>query len=283
MWTQLVLGGLAAGAIGALSDLAAGQVPLRWILVNLDYNMAQSRAARFGASGPFAYAGLVLARLGPLGLPIACIALLVPGRYRPLLAAAAVSFLFHSAIAHKEYRFVWLSVLALLVLAAIASVALVDRLLARQGARPGPAVLAGIGVLWLTASFSAAEQSGGARAIRGGSPIPLAANAALDGKTCGIAMPDQWRAHLVPVLLPREVPLYVAPAAVMASGAALPPSLAASANVLVFPARPAGAATYREIACVSNGTVRACAYARPGTCIADPAWSYQSALEREDL
>jgi hypothetical protein len=138
--------------------------------------------------------------------------------------------------------------------------------------------------LWLGASVLAQAQSGGARTLRGGSPIPLAALAAVEqGRPCGIALPDQWRAHLVPALLPREVPLFVAPEGVMAKDETLPPGLLASADVLVFPARPKGAEAYRELTCRENGTLKACAYVRPGKCTADPYWTYQAALEREGL
>ena len=291
-WRELALGGLAALAIGTASDLAAGQVPLRWVWVNLSYNMGHGRAARFGAAGPFEYLRLVWLHLGPAAPLIIAGALCSPARYRPLVWALAANLLLHSLIAHKEYRFVWLSVWCLTVLAAIASVALAqrlaERLAERRGGTPSPAMLAAIGALWLGASIGAEAQSGGARTMRGGAPIPLSAGdaAAVSGigaQTCGIALPDQWRAHLVPALLPRDVPLYVAPAAVMSAGEPLPAGLTGSANALIFPELPAGATGYRPLTCRSNGTVKACLFVRAGGCLADPNWTYQAALEREDL
>ncbi|MFO1255355.1 MAG: hypothetical protein U1E37_06750 [Sphingomonadaceae bacterium] len=284
MWIQLILGGLAAGAIGALSDLAAGQVPFRWIWVNFAYNMSEGRAARFGESGPLQYARWLLIHLGPLAPLILAGALLGPRRYRPLVWALIANLLFHSLIAHKEYRFVWLSTWSIVVLAAIASAELARRLAQRRGQGLNPLLLGALGALWLGASLLAEEQSGGARTLRGGGPIPLAALDAVErGRPCGIALPDQWRAHLVPALLPREVPLFVAPEAVLASSEPLPAALVASADVLIFPARPAGAEVYRELACRGNGTLKACAFVRPGACRPDPYWTYQAALEREGL
>ena len=284
MWAQLVLGGLGAAAIGALSDLIAGQMPLRWIWVNFAYNLGEGRAARFGESGPLQYVQWLLIHLGPLAPFILAGALLSPPRYRPLVWALVANLLFHSLIAHKEYRFIWISSWSVLVLAGIASVELAQRLAARRGGALTPVMLGLLGALWLGASFAAQAQSGGARTLRGGSPIPLAALAAVEqGRPCGIALPDQWRAHLVPALLPREVPLYVAAEGAMAHGEALPPGLIASADVLVFPVRPRGAEAYRELVCRDNGAVRACAYVRPGKCTADPHWTYQAALEREGL
>ncbi len=283
-WRELVLGGLCALAIGAASDLAMGRTPYAWTLINLQFNSAEGRAERFGANGPFDYLLWLWRHLGPATPLIVGAALYVPARYRPLLAALAVNMAFHSVVTHKEYRFVWLTTLALLVLAAIGSVSLLERLLARRGRSLGAAQLVLLAMAWLTASLAAEVSSGGARAFRGGGPIPLAAIAGVrTGQACGIAMPDQWRAHLVPALLPRPVPLYVAAPQVLANDDALPAELTGAANLLVFPSRPRGADGYRQLSCHGNGAIRACLFERPGPCITSGTWSYQSALEREDL
>ena len=283
-WRALVLGGLGAAALGAASDLAMGRTPYAWILVNLQFNSAQGRAERFGANGPFDYLLWLWRHLGPATPLIVGAALYVPARYRPLLIALAVNLAFHSVVTHKEYRFVWLTTLALLVLAGIGSVSLTERLLARRGQVLGAAQLAVLALAWLTASLAAEVRVGGPRAVRGGGPIPLAA---IDGveraPACGIALPDQWRAHLVPALLPRPVPLYIAAPTVLAKGDALPADLAGAANLLVFPKLPRGVEGYRLLSCRTNGAIRACVFVRPGGCTASAIWSYQSALEREDL
>ena len=200
------------------------------------------------------------------------------------MLALIANLVFHSLIAHKEYRFVWLSVWSITVLAAISSVSLAQALTAKRGLKLSPLGLAALGALWLGASFAAQAQSGGARTLRGGAPIPLAANAAAARPaTCGIALPDQWRAHLVPALLPREVPLYVAPVSVITKGEPLPTSLARASDVLIFPHLPNGANGYRELTCRANSVLKACVYVRLGGCLDDPNWTYQAALEREDL
>lgn len=283
-WGQVVLGGIGAALIGGLSDLGMGRWPFEWVWVNFAYNIGDARAARFGASPPLEYLRWLLVHLGPAAPLILAGAMLAPARYRPLVLALVANIAFHSLIAHKEYRFIWLSTFLIVVLAAIGSVSLAERLAARRGAALTLRMLAGLGLVWLGASMAAEHQSGGARTLRGGAPIPLAAQAgAARAETCGIALPDQWRAHLVPALLAREVPLYVAPAAVMAGKSALPAGVIASANVLVFPKLPAGTAGYAELGCEQNGTIRACTYVRTGGCAADPRWTYQAALEREDL
>ncbi|MEQ1497493.1 MAG: hypothetical protein ABL914_02450 [Novosphingobium sp.] len=283
-WWLLIQGGLCALALCALSDLIAGQVPLRWIWINFQFNMIEGRAARFGREPALAYLGMLLVHLGPLAVFIAAGAVFSPGRYRPLVYALAVNLLFHSMIAHKEYRFIWISVLAALILAAITSVNLARRSAAARGMRLGWGGMVVLAVVWLIVGLSANARSGGAYSLRGGAPIPLAAQAGVgQGKACGIALPDQWRAHLVPALLPREVPLYVAPEAVKAAIEPLPPGIAASANVLVFPDLPRGTTGYVEQGCYTNGVIRACTYVRPGACSADPYWTYQAVLERETL
>ncbi len=287
-WREVVMGGVAALAVGATSDVAMGRAPYHWIWVNLTWNIGEGRAAGFGSSPPLHYLTLLLAHLGPPAPAIAIGAAFSPQRYRPLLIALVVNLVVHSLIDHKEYRFVWLTVLGALVLAAIASLDLFDRILA--GRKPG-VVLALACATWLGLSAWSWQVTGGARSVRGGSPIPLTAlGAAHQPGVCGIALADQYRAHVVSAMLPEGTMLYVAPDTALVEhgpvslpGTALPSGLTGAANALVFPVRPAGAADYREAGCRSNGAIRVCLYVRPGGCTADPAWTYQAALEREDL
>jgi len=275
---------LVAALIGALSDIIAGRVPYLWILVNYHFNIMQNRAAMFGTDGPLLYADLLLFHLGPVTILIAVGAVLSPGRYRPLLWALLTNLVFHSMIAHKEYRFVWISVVSLLVLAAITSVTVAERALAQRGRVLGQTGLAALALMWLGCGWVANANSGGARALRTGAPFALAG---LDGarrsQTCGIALPNQWRAHLVPAMLPRAVPLYTFPSAVLESDESLPREIIDSANVLIFSKRPRGAEAYTRLSCHANFLIRVCAYVRPGPCHGDSARTYQSKLEQEGL
>ncbi len=284
-WGQLLIGGGAAALIGGLSDAAMGHEPFAWVWQNIAFNMQQGRAARFGESGPLEYLRLLWLHLGPAAVLIVAAALAAPRRYRPLLAALAVNIAFHSLIAHKEYRFIWLSTFLIVVLGAIGMVSLTQRLMAARGQALGAPMLAGLGALWLAFSFAAEAETGGAQAMRGGAPIPLAALDAVrsDAPVCGIALPDQWRAHLVPALLPSPVPLYVAPKEMLDRDAPLPPRIAGAANVLLAERLPHGAQGYRLLSCERNSVFKACAWLRVGGCTAAPEWSYQAALRREDL
>lgn len=284
MWLALIQGGLAALALAAISDLAAGQVPLRWILNNVDYNILQGRAARFGEEGPFAYVVMLLVHLGPLAVPIVVGALLSPPRYRPLLYAAIVCAVFHSFISHKEYRFIWIAVLTLVILAAIASVSLGERLMARSGRAFGWGAMALLGVGWIATSLAAEAHSGGARSLRGGSPYPLAALAGMrQVPACGIALPLERRPHIVPAMLPREVPLYIIPFVGSSAAKPLPTGIVQSANVLVLPGPARAIAGYADGGCQTKGILSACTYVRPGSCRPDPQFTYQHSLELEGL
>jgi hypothetical protein len=107
---------------GAFSDLGMGRWPYAWIWTNVSYNIGHGVAAHFGVMGPWGYLGLLFVYLGPAVWFIGAGALLAPARYRPVVLALCVNILLHSLIAHKEYRFIWLSTFLMLVLAAITGV-----------------------------------------------------------------------------------------------------------------------------------------------------------------
>lgn len=279
-WRWLIEGGLVAALVGALSDLIAGQPPFRWVLVNLAMNIgAEGRAAKFGAAPWWRYAALLASDFGPALPLIGALALASGRRQRPLLLAATAHILAHSLLAHKEPRFVWPSELSLLVLAAIGSAGLAARMTTQTRALRWAA----LGCGWLLADIGALQSSGGGPVRRWGSAIPLAAlSAAQSARVCGIAVPNQWRAHVVPALLGREVPLYVAPAGMMAGSAPLPADLAAAANALVAKTLPRGATGYAPRGCMAAPFGQVCLFIRAGGCTPAPRWTYQKVLERED-
>ena len=286
-WLRLMAGAAVALAVGALSDLALGRVPYRWVLVNLSMNMgggAAARAARFGTEPAGYYLRMLVAHWGVALLPMLWAAIWAgwragEGRYRPLLVAALVNLAAHSLIAHKEYRFVWVSVLVLVVLAGVgvAETAL-RRWPGSAGASPWRWLAAGVAGWGLVTAY-AQGVSGGFAAMRGGDAITLGAVQAADRPgVCGVAVANQWRAHVVPSVMARSLPLSVIP-----DGGVLPMELAGAANALVAPARPVGAEAYAEVACRAMPQGRACLYVRSGGCSASPYYSYQATLGREDL
>ncbi len=282
----LVLGAVAALLIGVASDLAMQRIPFEWIVRNFQLNIQAGRAAQFGVSSPLTFVRLMLQELGPLAIPIAIGAIFAGARYRPLLFAALANVVVHSMIDHKEYRFVWVSTLVLLILAAIASLDLVDRLIARRASiRPGLAIPLAMAA-WLAADGLALASIAHLGPLRVGAPIPkLAGVAAQDPRICGIAMPEHWRGHVVTAMLPRFVPMGLIPQKIVRSKGPLPEGLMAGNNALLDVSRPINAGAYREIECRPMGTIRACLYIRPGGCNAAAGlrYGYQMTLIKEDF
>ena len=64
---------------------------------------------------------------------IVAAALAAPRRYRPVLWALAANVAFHSLIAHKEYRFIILSVSAMILLAGVGTGDAIDWIRRRTG------------------------------------------------------------------------------------------------------------------------------------------------------
>ncbi len=283
LWRALILGGIAALALGVASDLANGQMPLRWAWANVAQNIGAGRAARFGTSGPFDYLAMLYAGLGPFS-PLVLIAACFAGkRYRPLLAAATVTILAHSLIGHKEYRFIWLAVFTLLTLAAIGSVNLADRWSARK---PGAARYA-LPVLclgWCGIALSAVLSTGGAATQRSGGEITRAGHAAARlPQICGLAVPLQWHNNVIAAYLRRDLQIYEIPEAMLQGKAPLPPAIARAANAVLAPSPPAPGFALHS--CQTGHTTKACLYLRPGACDPAPARQFerQTYMNANDL
>lgn len=284
-WVPVMLGGLAALLVGAASDLAAGLPPFGWVVVGISKNIGEGIAARFGTSPPLAYLGMLQQHLWPVFAPALAGAVLAGRRYRPLMLAALANLIVHSLIGHKECRFVWLTTLTIVILSAIALVRLADWLANRRGQEPGSLRIAVLlcGAIALLSAFSA-TMTGGASAWRGGGAIPrLAGLAAQDPKVCGIAIAYEFKSHVVPALLPRRVPLMLAPEGVLSGNRPLSPGLAAAADALVLNADTPVPQQYERRACLPLAGDSPCLFVRPGTCTQDTRDSYQQAIARNDM
>ncbi|WP_159873874.1 hypothetical protein [Novosphingobium sp. 9U] len=286
-WQPLVIGGLAAALLGAASDLYAGRVPFAWVAVTFGKNLGEGIAARFSTSPAWQYLLDIVHHFGPGALLMIVLGAAASGRrYRPLLVAAIVNLILHSLIAHKEYRFIWLTVLTLLVLAAIGSLRLIEHLLQRRGNAQwiGWGSLGAALVLWSLLDLSSYRVSGGPGAYRGGSAITrLAIVAAERPEVCRLALAKPYLAHVVPAVLPRDLPLSIAPVGVYEGRVALPAPLEQAANALLTVRRPEGVVGYRPLRCIPMPGETACLYVRDGGCTGDPTYTYQQTLERDGL
>lgn len=267
-WQPLVIGCLAALVIGAVSDLAYGQVPFAWAVGTLRANLGQGIAASFGVEGPFYYLEAMQLALGPAAIAIFIASVFAGKRYWPLIAANTANIAVHSLIAHKEYRFVLLSVLLTLVLAAIATVKAVNWVAARRRASPLARRLGLLAAMagWLVLT-ALSWRHGEARLPRTGSTYAMAAHEATsDPKICGLAVPEDWHNHVVTALLGRNVPLYVMPAELLGGLSPLPDELARGANAVLNDGDLLSNPEYAEVSCHERGEQKACLLVREGGC-----------------
>jgi hypothetical protein len=114
---------LTAGAIppllvSTLVDLKMGETPFAWLFANIHQNITLQRSHAW-VDGPLYYPQVMIEAWG-LWLPLLlALALVGARRYPALFLAAAANLLVHSGIAHKEYRYILLTSMTLVLLAAI--------------------------------------------------------------------------------------------------------------------------------------------------------------------
>ncbi|MGY4475885.1 4-amino-4-deoxy-L-arabinose transferase [Bradyrhizobium sp. USDA 3364] len=271
-FVPLVAGGLVALSFAAAIDLAHGVVPFAWLIGNIKENLVQDRATEFGVTPPSAYlVNFLIVWSAAIVLPLA--AIWRGWRYAPLLLAVAlVNLVFHSLIAHKEYRFVFLSVVLFIIVAALGSADWVQSLRSKGGWRRWalPIVMGG----WALLSVALATASEGMRDYwtRGVGAAELAAKLRNDPQMCGLALYNV-RFQLLPgrERLVGPVPLYVLnpadPLAELVLPLLLQTSKPAFNRIL---ARPEAAgdlpSDYSPQGCAHVGIADACIYARSGTC-----------------
>ena len=204
-WRLVVLGGAAMLVVSAGFDVAMGQAPFGWLIENVRQNFFAGRSAEFGTDGPLLY----LSQLGwHWWLALVPIALLLPAaarRHPALFWSAVANIAVHSVIGHKEYRFIWLSVAILIILAAIESWTLVE---ARER-RKGAAAVALVGVWAATSAGLAVAAPASFDWDQLSAGMALAHDAGRDARLCGLAI-DQvpyWATGGY-AFVHRNVPLY---------------------------------------------------------------------------
>ncbi|MEO5640372.1 MAG: hypothetical protein ABIQ98_01235, partial [Sphingomicrobium sp.] len=270
-WAMLAAGGVPVIAGGALIDIAMHQVPYQWLLTNFRMNISEGRMSGFGEASPFYYLYhlAVFWLAGILFIPV--LAVIGARQHRALLVAAVVNLMFHQLFGHKEYRFIWLSVQILLVLAAIGSVEVLRRGVAgHRRERPESGASTGLLVAgWAGLSLLLAVQPAYRVHWRNsGDASRLASEAVRDPAVCGLVVPEQKWAYFGYGLLHRDKPLFV----LMTEGPesiASPGALAQSFNAaLSWGAGPPG---FTKVACREGEPHRTCLFRRPGPCRIDEA------------
>jgi hypothetical protein len=276
-WLLVSAGGALSLALGAAVDIAIGQAPFGWLLENFRQNILLGRAAGFGVSGPLEYASMYAGTWGLWLVPVLLFVAPVMARYRPLFWMAVTNLVVHSAIGHKEFRFVLLTTAVLVILAAIGSVEWLQRLQKRLPERATRFAPAALILMWLgiSAAFAAGDRM---------RPRWTAFSAAFEAgqsfshepKLCGVALLDLpfWEAGSY-VHLHRPVPLYLVEPSDL-------PRFAPAFDAILAPAGASLPSGYRKRSCHSTGstgpgigrlygTPRVCTFIRAGGCNARAA------------
>ena len=185
----VIAGGVAVMAVSAAVDAAHGAVPFSWLAANIGQNLLHDRAAEFGVMPASAYLDCFWLMWSIAIVPLS-FAVFRGWRHAPLLLwAALVNIAFHSLIGHKEYRFIFLSVALLVIVAALGSV---DWMLAFRNRPSGrrlavPLMIGG----WIGVSAAlAATGSMPEYWNRGIGAAKLASALRGDPQMCGLALYD---------------------------------------------------------------------------------------------
>lgn len=262
-WKWLIAGGLGAAAISGLSDLAMGAPPFLWIWNAVHANLVENRSAAYGVSPFWGFLTEYWKLWGLVGLIVIGLAGLGARRYPVLLAVALTNLAVHSAIPHKEYRFILLTTAILVLLAAIGSVDLLRRRYASK--RAVIALCAG----WLVLSGATAAL-GASQKLWGSNTRMIMAwrSAGAQPGLCGVGV-YRSRAALMAskALLGRDTPIY------QYDDATAPQALQSRAfNVAIAPREFGGELTgYRFAECGSAKERNYCVYVREGGCTVTPA------------
>jgi hypothetical protein len=286
-WAPMALGAIPALAVFGVADWLTWGVPFASYFRSVAVNLGAGKASVYGVQSWSWYLVVVSAIWGPF-LVAAIVLCAVRWRRSWLwIGFAAVELVVHSAIPHKEYRFIYPALAALVIAAALGSADLLVLLRSRLPAvRPGVGIGA-TAVLWLIASatLSAAPEFRPQWFYSSGA---LESEAWLSGRSdiCGVLFYDLvWTETGGYAFLHRRVPLYF-PVYAMNLGAGnqllWPPDLAARLSRARSAAgaydyvvlKPGSVAIFQPkftlMGCFGVGTERACVAERPGGCAPDP-------------
>ena len=277
-WRNLIplaIGGFFALVFGAVADAVHGVMPFAWLIANVQQNLLHDRAAEFGVTPAITYLYSFWMMWSVAIVPLS-FAIWQGWRHAPLLLAMAVTnIVFHSLIGHKEYRFIFLSVVLLIIIAALGSADWVQWLRAKRGWRWALPVVA-LGWTLLSGTLAATGTMPD-NWMRGTGAAYLAAELHSDPALCGLALYDT-PFHLLPGRnrLVGGSPLYAFhPADVAAGGdlAAAARKAAPAFNRILSRADQASnlPAGFSQRDCAGVGGADTCIFARSGGCDAAAA------------
>jgi len=276
----MTIGGVAMLMVSAATDAAHGAVPFAWLVVNVQQNLLLNRAADFGVTPAVAYVGSFWFMWSIAIVPLA-FAIVRGSRHAPELAwVAVVNIAFHTLIGHKEYRFIFLSVTLLIIIAALGSVDWIAMLRSKPNWRRWSVPIIASG--WVCASVVlAVTGTMPAYWMRAIGAAKLTSKLKADPQMCGLALYD------VPVfLMPgRERLAGRAPLFALYSGdplaaghlAAIAPKASPAFNrILVYRSMEKELPPdFTERGCETVSGAEVCIFARDGGCDAGAASSFE--------
>lgn len=285
-WLPLAGGALLATLCDVAANGAMGEPPLLWIYRNVMANVVQDRAHAYGIETADWYLRVLAWEWQYIALALLPALVLGARRYPMLVGTALVVLAVHSAIGHKEYRFVLLGVSLLILLAAIGSVDLMRALAERFGKQPSALFVAGLMAVWIAASVQvAATEPFSINWGVGKAPLRAMRTVRKQPAMCGLAT---YRVRDVPfvsrAVLNRRVP------AMLINTQAAMAVTQGRYNVVVTPAEHMRELppSYRFIGCASRTKPlfeeQYCVLVRLGACTESPGvLDYNTALKRMDL
>jgi GPI mannosyltransferase 3 len=208
--SPVVMGGLAIAAVSAAVDIAMGSIPFSWFFFNIYQNIIVNRSAGYGVSPPSAYLVEMNLWWGIGALPIVLAIVAGYKQHRLLIWAAIINLGLHSAIGHKEYRFIFLSLTIFVIVAACGSVNIIDWLRTRMPKKIGLAVPALVLMMWGGLSATQANTPTMAtRWIDFGASQRMMRALGKDGSVCGLGIDDRlfWEFGAYSALK-RNIPIY---------------------------------------------------------------------------
>jgi hypothetical protein len=285
-WAPLLLGGVLGLVPSALADLSMGQTPFAWILENVRMNIVEHRAADWSASGPLGYFAEAWPRLTFWVVPLVVLAGIGARRFPALAWTAVVNVVAHSLIAHKEYRYILLSVVIAVVLAAIGTVDWATRSPSADQPAAARRRLGLACLVWLLASLSCGLGGYRIEWSKWRPTMDLELSLQHDPALCGLALYRHDFGYTGGyTYLHRPTPLYYYvdgdtnhPWSDFAGDTRM-------ANTVMTRAffRPQVPAQYTELRCEGAGILRVCLYRRPGGCASGPSpFAIQTVLRRLD-
>lgn len=289
MWKGLIAGGVPVVIGGALLDMAMGLQPYQWIYTNYRINIAEGKMQQIAGEGhPLTYLAFLFEswKLAFFIVPI----LVVAGwrRHPALVVAALANILLHQLIDHKEYRYIWLSIQTLLLIAAFGSVDLMKVLVRRWADDWWKPTLVLVGG-WAVGSALLANTNTHRHDFRWDNDPARAATAAIqDPQTCGISVLRKFYWQFPYALLHANKPVFV-----IGTEGDLTRSRPALAergfNVMLSyatDAPPPAPWTKRSCQGQHQSRERTCLYVRPGGCTIDDGnrpFLMQEALLSNDM